>query len=470
MRCQPLLADPSAIALEKIVSAAESLTLIVKAVRTRVACPRCGVLSARVHSRYARLVADLPWQGVAVRLELRARRFRCDNSLCEQVIFCEPLPSVVARYARRTLRLADALSEIVFALGGRAGSRLARELAMAMSRHTLLRVIRRCARDKCEPPSALGVDDWAKRKGRDYGTVLVDLVRRRVIDLLPDRTSETLAAWLKLHPEVEVVTRARAAAYAEAVTSALPQAVQVADRWHLLKNATELLDRLLQRRGRAVREAAKVMRDEWVSRVEKMPAPETRQSRLQKQRRENRLARYKEVIELHRQGASVRAIARTLQLSRNTVTKYVRAEAFPERRPSSPKRSIVEEFAAYVALRWDEGCHNAVQLWRELRERGFAGGRNSVHHYLKRLRLEMPAHLQHGTRLPAGMTRPPRVSAPSPRSAAWLLQQEESELRPDERRFVAQLVSHAPDIRDATELVRQFRRIIRGRLASDFDA
>jgi transposase len=416
-----------------------------------------------------RCVADLPWQGITVRLELSARRFRCDGDLCPQTIFCERLPSVVARYARRTLRLSEALAEIAFALGGRPGSRLARELAMIVSRHTLLRSIRRSATSEYDPPTALGIDDWAKRKGREYGTVLVDLVRRRVIDLLPDRTGETLSAWLIQYPDVQVVTRDRATAYAEAVTSALPQAVQVADRWHLLKNATELLDRLLQRKGHAVREAAKSMRDEWAARVEELPACETRLNVLQKERRQSRLARYEEVMELYRQGASVRAVARTLRLSRNTVTKYVRSEAFPERCHAPPKRSIVEKFAGYVSARWDEGCHNASQLWRELRERGFTGGRNSVWQYLKRQRAGLPAHLQHGSRLPAGMPRPARVSAPSPRSAAWLLQQEEADLRPDENRFVARLLGDAPDIRDATGLVRRFRQMVRGRQAGEFD-
>jgi len=167
-----LLADPAVITREKIIPAVESLTLIVRTVQPRVTCPRCGTPSVRVHSRYVRSVADLPWQGITVRLELSARRFRCDNDLCPQAIFCEPLPSVVTRYARRTNRLNQTLEEITFALGGRPGSHLAHELAMAVSRHTLLRVIRRAPHADYETPSALGIDDWAKRKGREYGHYL----------------------------------------------------------------------------------------------------------------------------------------------------------------------------------------------------------------------------------------------------------------------------------------------------------
>lgn len=469
MSCQTLLADPAAITLEKIVSAADALTLVVSTTAARAACPRCGTPSARVHSRYLRTLTDLPWQGVAVRLELHARRFRCDDGLCIQRVFCERLPSVVARYARRTNRLTDALTLIGFALGGRPGSRLARELTMAASRHTLLRAIRRAPPVEHATPVALGVDDWAKRKGREYGTILVDLVRRRAIDLLPDRTSETLSAWLRQHPQVEVVSRDRASAYAEAVTSALPQAVQVADRWHLMRNAAELIERILQRRGGAVREAAKVVRAEWAAQAEMMPVRPTRQDERKQEHRESRFARYEEVVGLHRRGASIRAIARTLRLSRNTVTKYVRAEVFPERRVSSRRASIVEPFAEYLAGRWAEGCHNALQLWREVRARGFTGGRTALYQYLRRSRVGLPVHLRHASHLPPGMPNPPRVTAPSPRGGAWLLQQEETDLRPDEQQFVAQLLVRAPDLRAAAELVRRFRQLIRERLAKEFD-
>jgi len=242
--------------LEQVTFDAETVTLHAAGSARRARCPLCTRRSKRVHSTYHRTVADLPLAGRRLILRLQVRRFRCGTRRCPRAIFAERFPTLVAPYGRRTLSQRAALEAIAFALGGSAGAQLATRLGSPISRATLLRVLR-CADVPERPaPRVLGVDDWAFRKGHRYGTILVDLEQHRIVDVLPARSAEPVVEWLKAHPGVEVVSRDRAPAYAEAARKGAPQAVQVADRWHLIQNLVEALERCLLRFRPALKVAA----------------------------------------------------------------------------------------------------------------------------------------------------------------------------------------------------------------------
>jgi transposase len=254
-------------------------------------CPSCGSRSFQVHGRYWRTIADLPWEGLPVRILLNARKFVCADERCSRRIFTERLPGTVDRYARRSCRSSEALGSITLALGGRAGSRLAHKLGLLASRPTLLRELCRRGRPSgLVSPRVVGIDEWAWKKGHRYGTILCDLEQGRVIDLLPNRSTETVAAWLREHPSVQVVSRDRASSFADAIAKGAPRAVQVADRWHLLNNLFETLVRSLERYRCTMSDVAKQIAHRGAAPpvAEGQDAPSTQALRRKLRNRERR--------------------------------------------------------------------------------------------------------------------------------------------------------------------------------------
>ncbi len=242
-----ILPDPVGLHLDDVVLDGEVVILSVTSMQAETHCPVCGQPSSRVHSSYVRHPSDLALTGHRVRLLLTIRRFFCANGTCVRKTFAERLPGVLKPFARRTNRLAATLGFLGQALGGEAGSRQAVQLAMPVSPDTLLRLV--CHNDfpPAATPTVLGVDDWAWKKGQTYGTILVDLEQQRVVDLLPDRSADSLVEWLQQHPGVQIISRDRGGIYAEGARRGAPDAEQVADRFHLLKNLREALEPLLSR-------------------------------------------------------------------------------------------------------------------------------------------------------------------------------------------------------------------------------
>jgi DNA-binding transcriptional regulator YiaG len=356
----------------------------------------------------------LPWDGIPITIELCVRRFFCCGKECGQRIFTERLPNTVKRYGRRTCRLSTALEQITMALGGSAGSRLAEQLGILASGSTLLRELRKKASAIVSvSPRIVGIDDWAWRKGQRYGTIVCDLERGKVIDLLPDRSADSTAEWLRAHPGIEVVSRDRASLYAEAADKAAPHAIQIADRWHLLRNLSEALIGALAPHHRLMAEAARATtKAPQITLIKEAgPSRKTRAECSKQRSRDRRMARYESVMDSIRNGLSQAEISRTLDVDRRTVRRWIRAGNFLERKPVF-RTSSVEEYRRYLDQRWDEGCHNASQLWREMLERGFTGRHSIVRNWIRKHHGPKAARFSRESFVPP----PPRVS---PRQTAW---------------------------------------------------
>src|SRR4051812_33169932 len=467
MPVSPLLPDTAELHLDQILSEPQLITVVVATVRPTACCPACQQPSTRVHSHYVRSLADLPWSGTTVRLRLHTRRFFCSSLTCSRRIFTECLPKTAARYARRTTRLNEALQGISLALGGEAGARLAARLGMAVSGDTLLRQIRQLTAADGPTPRVLGVDDWAWKRGHRYGTILVDLERRRVVDLLPDRQAETLASWLQQHPGVEVIGRDRTGAYADGARRGAPQARQVADRWHLLANLSESLREWLERHRSFLPQAM----PPTPTRQPEAAVPvgsalpkqkgENRWQRLAEQRRAHRLARYQQVRQLREHGHSERAIARLLRISRKVVRRFLAAPTFPERAARPPRMTLLTPYHEYLRRRWTEGCHNAAQLLREISQQGYQGKRSMVNELVAKWR-------KTGNQPVLFSARDLRSRTPSPRWAAFLLLQPTDKRTNEQQTFVDHLV-RLDEVGPIAELARQFVQIIRDRPSEELD-
>ncbi len=472
-----LLPVPSRLHLDYLSAFDDVITMVVATIGDEAHCPLCDQPSARIHSHYTRIAADLPWNGVAVRLRLTSRRFFCPNDDCQRKIFTERLPELIAPYARRTLRLTDALELIGFALGGEAGARALVGLSMDTSPDTVLRVIRNAVLPEREMPHILGVDDFALRRGRKYGTILVDLERRCRVDVLPDRTANTLTNWLEAHPGVEVISRDRGGAYAEGGRQGAPDAAQVADRFHVLVNLRAALERLVTRKHAVLREVAAALTAEATGDITEQdgstedaldlapppsPKPVARSQRQAQERRARRVARYEEVRRLRARGLSLRAIADQVGLNRQTVQRFANAETFPERQVRAPYPSIADPYEAYLRRRWEEGCHNVTQLWREVRTMGFTGSRSGLTERLSRWRTT-PARCH---RVPRGRPSPPApagIRPRSPRQASWLLVRSPDDLDREDQDYLEELMRQCPEVATARPLAQEFGRLVRER-------
>lgn len=353
---------------------------------------------------------------------------------------------------------------------------------MPVSPDTLIRLVRAAPEPEVTTPQILGVDDWASRKGVTYGTILVDLEKRKTIDVLPERSADVLESWLKEHAGVTTIARDRGGEYIKGATAGAPDAIQVADRWHLLKNVREMLEQFLQNRRACLKAAAEV-KDEAssappvmsrenaqgnykiVRKARQVKGP-TKEEQAKQARRLKKEERYRRTLEMKAAGSSNRAIRRELGMHTKTVRKYLEAESCPYYPEGRVTPSKLDRYRAYLEQRWQEGCYNACQLHRELCEMGFDGSRVSVSRWATKKRRLLPQ--SNSTAWPAaGPPVPAKRTAPwTPARASWLLVKPQEELAEKEVQAVERMLAADGSLQTAYPLVQQFVTMVRHRQAT----
>ena len=431
----------------------------------RAVCPGCGTLSGQVHSRYERRLSDLATGGQETVIHLQVARFLCRNDQCGKKTFAEQVPGLTIRHGRHSLALREVLRAVALALGGRAGARLTSRLAAAVGRMTLIRMLRALPDPTTSGgPRVLGVDDFALRRGHRYGTILIDMDTGRPIDMLPERSSQALATWLSEHPGVQIVCRDRAGCYADGVARGAPEAIQVADRWHMWKNLGDAVERTVAKHRAYLQELVHIGHTDNPPAATALPAAPPPAAEADPAQRTGRLAertrqRHAAVHHLLAQGKNLRAIAAELGLSRNTVRRFARATDAGQllvadgtgRRPKA-----LDHFAEYLRDRWNQGCTNAQDLYQEIKARGYLGGATAVRQYVSPWRSSAPT----GSPVPV----PPTVR----QATGWLLRNPTS-LDADEQRQLDALTTACPPLAAVREHVSAFAEMMTHRRGHQLD-
>jgi transposase len=467
-----ILPDLSDLTIEQV-SVTNGVTVTVHAASPTACCPCCGTVCQRVHSHYTRTLHDLPASGRLVHLKVLVRRFFCQEGSCRRKIFAERFPSLTLPRVKFTLRLQEALREIGFELGGEAGARLGKRLSYPGSPDTILRLVKQTQLPAVSSPRVVGIDDWSWKRGLRYGTLICDLESNRPIDVLADRSVQTVSAWFKKRPSVEIVSRDRSSEYAAAISIGAPQALQVADLWHIAKNLSESVQTLLARCRAEIRRSLQThvtpeQEPEEMALVleeERRPARSHSVKLAQEGRIAQKLDRYQQVVELHQQGIKAPDIASRIGIGERTVYRWLAHGSFPEARRRCRRPSLIDPYERYVISRWQEGCHNGSQIYRELKAKGYKGSLRAMYSYLATLRTPQPDISR--LSLPKRRERKSIPSSPLPlenfsaRRATWLFMCHPDHLDETQQVELAFIRQASSNVETAYSLAQAFMRMIR---------
>ena len=438
-------------------------------------CPVCSSLSSRVHSRYQRTLQDLALAQYSLTLQLQVRKFFCLNSTCSRRIFTERLPQVAAPWARKTVRLVDRLQSIGLALGGGAGARLADQLGYQACGSTLLNHLKKLSLPQFKVPKLLGVDDFAFRKGQQYGTILVDLERHQPIALLADRKAETLADWLIQYPGVEVLSRDRSKAYKSGMTQGAPDALQVADRFHLVQNLGETLEKVLLSYGaelKAIEHKLRQAATEFAV-VSTQPTATVNAQAQTQANHQRRGKQQQQIRKLHEQQWSQIAIAQKVGVSVRTVRRFLNLPNLPKILPRrrSFGRSMLDPYKQLLLEWWNGGIRQPKLLVSLLQQQGYKGSERTLTRYISQLRQAqgLPVKRGHSTQSSTKVIDPQLPPLTARRASYLIVKRQENREREDQE-LLGHLVAQHPDLAIAVDLAERFLQLLRQQQGDAFEA
>ena len=431
----------------------DGITLHLHGKRKTAPCPECFKRSDSVHSCRRRRIQHLPCSGQTLWLVFSVRHWYCRNPACSRKIFAESLAPFAGSHQQSSQALQNLQRQLGLIAGGEAGKRAATAAGLRCSADTLLRRVINTPETKQSGSPHVGIDEWAWHRGHRYGTLIVNLDTHRPLVRLPGRDQRTLATWFRKYPEIQIVSHYRSGVYATAAREGAPQARQVADRWHLLKNIGDAPERMMYRHIPLIRLVASELSPK------KSPDPEPsvpaaslrRPERLKQQTRKKRHQRWTEVMALHNKGCSFREISRITGLSRVTVSRWVGSGTFPEMSTRPPKRGLLDPWREWLKEQRESGNYNASRIWREMVARGFTGSETIVRDAVAKWRKGWNPPVTTAVRLPS-------VS----RVSSWLMP---GRITRDEEnyafRFISLMCEKEPELKIAQQLALEFYRILK---------
>ncbi|HHE5284831.1 TPA: ISL3-like element ISEc38 family transposase [Escherichia coli] len=431
----------------------DGITLHLHGKRKTAQCPECFKRSDSVHSCRRRRIQHLPCSGHTLWLVFSVRHWYCRNPACSRKIFAESLAPFAGSHQQSSQALQNLQRQLGLIAGGEAGKRAATAVGLRCSADTLLRRVINTPETKQSGSPHVGIDEWAWHRGHRYGTLIVNLDTHRPLVLLPGRDQRTLATWFRKYPEIQIVSRDRSGVYATAAREGAPQARQVADRWHLLKNIGDAPERMMYRHIPLIRLVASELSPK------KSPDPEPsvpvaslrRPERLKQQTRKKRHQRWTEVMALHNKGCSFREISRITGLSRVTVSRWVRSGTFPEMSTRPPKRGLLDPWREWLKEQRESGNYNASRIWREMVARGFTGSETIVRDAVAKWRKGWNPPVTTAVRLPS-------VSRVSRWLMPWRITRDEENYA---SRFISLMCEKEPELKIAQQLALEFYRILK---------